>query len=464
MTRMFVILLALSYGVASPAGAFGAAKDSPLVVADFEQGMPEGAKVRGAKAAVVIDTKTDHVLHLRGAGGADGETSVSLPMKRLETPASMRLRFSVRATTNEKPLPLRWLAVDSENRPIHQVRMSLPAAGGWTELDAPLGRWRWGQSAVGAWADVRRLVLLVEGPAEEVWLDDVRFEPAAAGAASPTDWLKRQAFGDEAARFIDEDGVLVGTNAPADVINEADLRRYAWNMKKARALVTRLFGDAVRPIDDATPPALIVFKDATGSEKFWQRMGAAWGASIGAPKGSGYTIYDISTSSYDAKIGPDRPVYLHESVHAIVSHDLRLLPGTEGHSWLHEGIANYVQLSVYPKSLPAGSYARAFARPVRADGRGLFQPLPDLFNGRVSGRNYAQLASLVAYLVEEKPQWLPKIARAVADGASADAAFRQFGTDLPTLEAAWHAWGKKRFPAGATDEDRPDLPKPPEWN
>lgn len=463
MARAFVSLLLVFGNVVLSAVSLGAAEDRPLLVADFEQGMPKGAVVRGAESEVIDDGRSDHVLHLRISGGAAGaKPLVSLPVERFTPSGSSRLRFSVRAKTGAERLPLRWAALDAAGRPIHQVRLSVPAAG-WAELDAPLGEWRWGNAAVGAWADVRRLVLLVEGPAAEVWLDDVRFEPSPAGEVSPPDWLKRQAFGEQAARSVADGGVIVATDAPADAIGEADLRRYASNMGKARAMVVRLFGDAVRPIDDATPPALLVFKDAAGYVRFWERMGTAWGATVGAPKGGGYTVYDISTSSYDPKVGPDRPVYLHESVHAVVAHDLRLLPGTEAHSWLQEAIANYVQICAYPKSLEPGAYARAFAQPVRADRRGLFQPLATVLGGRVSTRSYAQLASLFAYLVEEKPQWLPKIARAVADGATADAAFRQCGTDLPAVEAAWHAWGQERFPIGAKQEDGAHFAVPAEW-
>ncbi len=464
MARPTVILLAMLCAALLPAGRCGAADDGPQIAADFERGMPEGAGVRGAEAAVVVDGESDHVLRLKPARGGNGaRVSVSLPVGRLKTVKSSRLRFSARAMTGGKALPLRWAAIDAAGRPIHQVRLSLPASDAWAELDAPVGAWRWGNTAVGAWADVRRLVLLVEGPADEVWLDDVRFESSPAGDPAPVDWLKRRAFGDGAARTVAEEGVLVATDARAEVIADTDLRRYASNMHKARALVARLFGDAVRPIDDATPPALLVFKDAAGYVGFWERMGTAWGATIGAPKAGGYTVYDISTSSYDPKVGPDRPVYLHESVHAIVAHDLRLLPGTPAHSWLQEGIANYVQLCVYPKSLEAGSFARAFAAPIRAEGHGLFRPLPDLLGGRPTVRNYAQLASLIAYLVEEKPAWLPKIARAVADGATADAAFGQCGTDLRAVQAAWQAWGQKRFAPDAAAGDDTHFATPAEW-
>ena len=62
-------------------------------------------------------------------------------------------------------------------------------------------------------------------------------------------------------------------------------------------------------------------------------------------------------SADDAERGVRRPVYVHESTHAVVARDLRLLTGNAKHSPLQEGIATYVQLCLHPDSVDRGAFA-----------------------------------------------------------------------------------------------------------
>jgi hypothetical protein len=121
-----------------------------------------------------------------------------------------------------------------------------------------------------------------------------------------------------------------------------------------------------------------------------------------------------------------------------------------------------VQLCLYPQSLDPAVYPREFARGIPPAGPGLLRPLKEVMGRRGMPRQYAQLASVTAYLVEEKPQWLPVIAKSLADGETTEQALKRCGTTFADLEAAWLEWGKQRFaePAAAGE---PPFKVPAEW-
>lgn len=62
-------------------------------------------------------------------------------------------------------------------------------------------------------------------------------------------------------------------------------------------------------------------------------------------------------------------------------------------------------------------------------------------------RDYLQLATVGAYLVEEKPEWLPLIATAASDGETLEQALMRCGVSLSEFEKAWLEWGRTRFSA-----------------
>ena len=168
----------------------------------------------------------------------------------------------------------------------------------------------------------------------------------------------------------------------------------------------------------------------------------------------------VAATTFDPKQGADRPVFFHESVHAVFAHDVRLLTGHDHQSWLHEGLAAYLQVCVFPRSLDPRMLPPQFARPIPADGSGTFLPLGALMTKRVSTKHYAQLVTLMAYLVEEKPQWLPVVAQALADGKRVEQALEACGTTAAELEAEWFKWGKARFRPG---DGKPAFPQPDEF-
>jgi len=203
----------------------------------------------------------------------------------------------------------------------------------------------------------------------------------------------------------------------------------------------------------------LIFADDAAHREFFARLGQQWRAEIAPPSAQGYTVQDIATATYRPELGVRRPVYLHESVHAIVSRDLRLLVSHDPHTPIQEGIASYVQLCVYPQSLDPQTYVQNFRKPIDPSGQGFFKPLEMLFSLPATPRQYAQLASLVAYLLENDQPLLRELARGLADGQTAEEILLNHGTSWQQLQDAWLAWGRQKFPAAQHDHPPPfDLP------
>lgn len=456
-----LVTLALAWW-AWAAGRCGA---EDLRVADFEGGLPAGLRSSGGTARHGSDP----------AEAAEGKGFLRLRMDSeakqmvfrvalgagIDPGAFASLAVSLRAPPTGRPLPMRWYALDEAGRPLFQRRFELASDGRWTRAEEPLALWRWGNQEVGRWDRVKALALAIEGPTSELLVDDLRLAGAQDDhrARPAPQWLLDAAFPQGGAKAVAEDGFLVASDAPE--ASEADLRTVLAQMRRVRAWVGRVFAGAVQPPAADRPITMFIFASDEEYRGFFKRLGAAWRAEIVPPKSSGYTVEDITAATWSAQYGADRPVYLHEAVHAVAVRCLGVRLEVEDRAWFHEGLANYVQLCVYPGSLDWETYRRNFATPVAADASGFFKPLEGMMTRRVSTGTYAQLASLIAFLAEERPEWLPKIARGLAEGRPVSEVLKACGTDFAGLQAEWFAWGEKRF-AGGRSAARFDLPK--EWS
>ena len=375
--------------------------------------------------------------------------------------ASGGFSFRVRAVGGRADA--RLLALDAGGRPILQRRLDLGPSDELQTVTVPWTRWRWGDDTGGSPAEVRRIGLRFEAPGGELHLDDLALTPPAAGGAGK-EWLRHIAFGGRDARMAEADGLLVITDAVGggEELTDADLTAILGRMRAARSFVRRLFADQVRPVEGASPAALIIFRRQEDFAAFFEALGNEWNVRIAPPSGGGLTVGNLAATTFDPKQGADRPVFLHESVHAVLGNDLRLLSGHDRHSWLHEGLASYVQLCLYPRSVDRRQLAGNFRKPIAPDGSGFFKPLGQVLGRRVPPRQYAQVGTLVAYLVDQKPQWLPIVARSLAAGGTAEEAFRACGTTPAEVQDAWMKWGADKV--GEAGDAGAMLPVPPEFS
>ena len=383
---------------------------------------------------------------------------------------AVRLRAVAGPGGNTLPVRVRLLGFDAGTRIVLQRRLDLEPGEAARDVSLPWTHWRWGEFRAGGPAELRRIGLRLEEPApgQQVELDDLRFtdypqgaDPAAAGA----DWLRRLAFGNRDVRMAQADGLLVATDATEE-LTDADLAQILARMRRVRALVRRLFGDAVRPIQGPHPPALLIFRQRAEYRALCPRLGEAWGDPMPPPVTSGLTFQNISALPFDRRYGADRGLYTHETAHAVLANDVRLGNVSQRYDWLHEGVATYVQWLVHPRPPTRTPLPAAFARPIPPDGSGYFKPLESLMTGIVPRQSFMQLATVVAYLVEEKPDWLPVIARELVAGRTTPQALAACGTSVAELEKAWMAWGKEKFPLRQADNGaeagKPPFAIPPE--
>jgi hypothetical protein len=116
---------------------------------------------------------------------------------------------------------------------------------------------------------------------------------------------------------------------------------------------------------------------------------------------------------------------------------------------------------VHPQSIDASAYVQHFNRPIDPSGKGFFKPLETLFGTRATTNEYAQLASVVAYLVEKDQPLLRDLAKGLAEGQTASEVLARRGLTWQAFQDAWLAWGRERF-AREPARGQPVFDCPPE--
>jgi len=192
---------------------------------------------------------------------------------------------------------------------------------------------------------------------------------------------------------------------------------------------------------------LIVFETREQFSAYIKRLGTHFGIGITPPRAAGLAALDVAASSWSAEHGWDRPTFVHEATHAAIR---QLLGVTSSGNWLQEGLANAVQLRLYPGSAATVDFVGLFE--ARAEGKGLFVPFAELFaKSGAPSKRYTQYISIMDFLADQHTTSLPAIWKAVrglrgrVHKVAADAIAVAVGTDLATLEADWAAWGAEYY-------------------
>lgn len=370
------------------------------------------------------------------------------------------LHFFIRATPTANPIDLRWHACDAHGNELMQRKFSFDGGAVWTRFDLPLALWRWNNTFVGDWSEVKSLKFQIEDRVSQVRIDELYFEKGTRGAQSayPSGELYDEiAFENRECRAVERGGYRIASDA-RDALNDKDINTLAARLTPLPVWLKRIFGDAHRPLNDQPIPILIFGKEEDYLT-FVDRLGTALRVSIAEPGAGGYAIQDIASSYIDPEIGADRPVFFHEAVHATVARQLRLLPGAPLHSWMQEGLANYLQLCLFPESLKLETYERLFKEGI-GDST-FFKPLSEILADKVELRHYAQLAVFTCWLATEKTDWLPKLARGLTAGKSAADVLTDLGTGFETVQNEWLRWGRATYKEGEKRERHFEVP--PEW-
>jgi len=220
---------------------------------------------------------------------------------------------------------------------------------GWQHVRVPMRWCRWGGPQVPRWSEVDRFGLWFRGPAE-VWVDSLALELAESDDVSvplaedllPIAWPDPDAR--KAATVTRDGAVALLTDVP-------DLDAGAIKARLARAVhaMRDTLGKAVARMG-TTPEdgsvTLIVFQREREYRTFPLRLAEAMHSEAAPARADGYTLHGVATSYYKPELGSDRPVWVHEYVHAYVARWLGLPNRNE---WFHEALATWIQLRFHPQ-------------------------------------------------------------------------------------------------------------------
>ena len=353
---------------------------------------------------------------------------------------------------------VRFYANDTNGNMLFQRVIIIPRRNTDVTFDVPFKKWRWGSNLIGDWEEVTSLALSLEGDGHllvrQLSIDDA---PELELGDQPE---YRAAFAfDGVYRQFREKNIFIATDAleMSENIIHTIIEKSAPAKDWLQAALPRAFS----PCGGDVPTQLFIFRVQEHYPRFFERLGESLGLSIAPPQAGGYTFQDVAASAWKEDV-PERPVFFHELVHAIVARTIRLDPGKAEHKWLQEGIASYLQLCFYPSSIARNDMVRNFSQPVT--GSTLFKPIRALLSETVTTRQYAQLATIIGFMIDVHPAWLDAFACAADRGEKIDETANKIGMDFDSLEAEWLTWGRRRFSPGTENESLPHFPIPKNWN
>lgn len=306
----------------------------------------------------------------------------------------------------------------------------------WRELRLPLKYFRTSGTRLPQWDRLRFFGLYLRTPAE-FSVDNLRFvsRPGANACLGVPD-LREIAFGDRPeARLQAGTNWLVLTDC-ADL----DLAEMSGRLQKLADDLRRDFAFFPPP---ATPPTLIIFAHEQHYRDFPLRLAGRFNSQAERAGSDGYTMMGIATSYWDPQKGARRPVYYHEFVHSWMEKAGRF---ADDGGWLHEGIANYYQLQLFPQS----NFNKLVQEGLTKENFRL--PLRELCSGRrIPVNRYWQALTVVDLLLNQPPysQKRRALLEAFREGNSTDLNLyleKILETNWDAFEKDWKAFCRQRYP------------------
>lgn len=300
------------------------------------------------------------------------------------------------------------------------VRRFTLKPGGWRELVLPLKDFRddTGERVCG-FSRIEAFALQWDKGEGAVTIDDPKLVP---GRARPTADDRLALAFPKGGRSHESEHFVVMSDVKA-----LDLAKVAARLEAGLKVLGDRYG-VTGNFEDKAP--LYVFRDRKARDDFIERIGEHFAVSIGPPKADGFTVLGLATAFHDAKQGANRPVFVHEAMHAAIH---RLLGIASNGNWVQEGLASAVQMQVDPKS-------RAGVETKKPPWEQL------LASETLPSSAYVDAASIFDFLAEQHAAKLPAVWEALREGKGAlhteGAALiaGALGTDAASLEAEWRAW------------------------
>ncbi len=292
-------------------------------------------------------------------------------------------------------------------------------AGSWQDVHVPLGWFRRGDGPAPSWSAVRAFSFTFRDTTE-VWLDDI-----AVADGSPI-------LTPETVAAVTGGTVTRGRHAA--VVSLVPSLNGVALVATLDSVADAVLADLPFLKTPAVPVPLVVFSDQGSYQAGVVKLGAAFAAIATAPSDDGFTIEGIATSSWDPSQGVGRSVYVHEFVHALLTHTASLPNGSE---WLQEGLANWYQRRFFPQPSLGDVIRGRLANPL---------PLSRLCDGqRIETRYYGDAWTVMGTLLED-PAWsgtLSKVFDAAARTGTTSLA--ALGVDLDALDRDRRAWTARHF-------------------
>jgi hypothetical protein len=192
------------------------------------------------------------------------------------------------------------------------------------------------------------------------------------------------------------------------------------------------------------PPMLLIFATPEAYRQFPPRFAALFKSAAASPDNDGFTMLGVASSAWNAQKGTLRPVYLHEFTHAWLEQNGGLVcDGT----WLHEGVANYVQLRHFPQANFAALVRQSLAQEATH-----VMPLRQLLSSRSVPLNRYWQTVTVLDLLLHKPPYAGKFPALFAELLRrnsvdlAPALQPVYGVDFTTFERDWRAHCAEKYP------------------
>lgn len=393
----------------------------------------ERAEVEGAQGVLEISD-------LREGGGGYVERNVAPADWRGNAAVSLRLKAA-----GEGPLELRLIAYGG-GAPRAMLKRFTVEPGDWKTLELPLKAFRPDNvDPLGSFDRVERIRIRWDKGPGRLALDELTLVPGQAGLRSSRPTVEDRlslAFPKGGGKAISGEHFVLLTDVP--LLQGEDGKKLLARLEEGLEALQERYGVPGAP---AEPAPLVVFREKGDYLAFPPRLGTWYGAIVPEPKSDGFTVLGVASSWFDAKQGWDRPVFVHEAMHAAIE---PLLGIACTGNWLQEGLASAVQATIHPKSLSVdlGTEFRNLRDGKRSKftfwKEALGQPHPPM-------RSYPQLITVFDFLREKHSAKWPAIWAAIRglDGPVHEKALpaiaRTVDSTPEALEAAWLAWGAAHY-------------------
>lgn len=360
--------------------------------------------------------------------GAKLAVKPDFPRPKYETAQALRLRCDAAGVTEKEPLVVEFQVFSSQRRAWYWSKFTFDKPG-WQTVELPLRYFRQSTGAALDWGEAYRLAVHFRN-AGTLSLDDVELIPGEGKdpAYLTAEEVGKLAFGEK---------LKVYRNPHFAVVSDEPRLKADAVLAAFDKLYQAVFRDLPKLPRPRREVVCLVFAEDPRYRQFWGRLAESFHSQVPAPKSDGYTLFGIAGSSYSDKYGAVRPVWVHETCHAMLAQSLGVTNQSE---WLHEGLANYYQLAW------TGQDVHALTRNMIRDRKHV--PLSRLASGKPIGtESYAQAVLLVEWMLQVHRDAFTAAILEMRQRTSTDLAplaTKHFGRPLDELETEWLEWADEQ--------------------